>query len=324
MRQDVSAGSCLWRDVCVERGCRKGRLRAFRAGLHNRHDITEPAGLRKVLDIIRQEKPQNVWLSTECSAFSPMQNLNQRTAQQVKDLHNKQGEARKQHIAGLVIAYWARHCGAEVHWEWSRRCRAWKWDLMDKYRHAQHTHTCIVGGWRVGLHDPKTGHLVGKEWRVESTSEHFAKHMHLPCQGGACAGTHVACEGNLTRASAFYTPKFASRAVYYMQKLGNHMSESKPQLNMSVCQCHEFRWKGQSQTCPHCMYEWLPSTVYDLRSDAVAPETRNRTLRIKTTSGPRKAVRHLFHQPKRSTGSTKLGCCTVPPVMGVRRSSKRL
>ena len=146
---------------------------------------------------------------------------------------------------------------------------------MDKYRHAQHTHTCIVGGCRVGLHDTKTGHLVGKEWRVESTSEHFAKHMHLPCQGGACAGTHIACEGNLTRASAFYTPKFASRAVYYMQKLGNHMSESKPQLNMSVCQCREFRWKGQSQTCPHCMYESLPSTVYDLRSDAVAPETRN-------------------------------------------------
>ena len=92
----------------------KAGLRAFRAGLHNQHDITEPAGLRKVLDIIRHEKPQNVWLSTECSAFSPMQNLNQRTAQQVKDLHNKQREARKQHTAGLVIAYWARH--------WGRRC----------------------------------------------------------------------------------------------------------------------------------------------------------------------------------------------------------
>ena len=261
-------------DSLLSAAAEKQGLRAFRAGLHNRHDITDLGGLRRVLDVIRKERPQNVWLSTECSAFSPMQNLNQRNQQQVAELHRKQREARKQHIAGLVIAYWARHWGAEVHWEWSHRCRAWKWDLMDRYRYLQNTHTCIVGGCRVGLHDPKTGNVIGKEWRVETTSESFAKGFHMPCQGQQCQGNHTACEGSLTRASAFYTPKFASRAVFYMQKLSSVMSHCQ-QMNMSQCQCREFRFKGQSQTCPHCLYEWLPPLQQDLRSTAAAPTSTN-------------------------------------------------
>ena len=87
-------------------------LAAKRSGSHNQHDITDPAGLRRELEIIRREKPQNVYLSTECSASSPMQNLNQRTEQQVKDLQAKQREARKQHLAGLVIPFYARSQGS--------------------------------------------------------------------------------------------------------------------------------------------------------------------------------------------------------------------
>ena len=43
-----------------------------------------------------------MWISTECGAFSPIQNFNQRTEQQRKDLQDKQREARKQRIGGLL------------------------------------------------------------------------------------------------------------------------------------------------------------------------------------------------------------------------------
>ena len=230
-------------------------LTAKRASLFNQHDLTCPHGLRKILNIVTHEKPKHVWISTECSAFSPMQNLNQRTPQQVRDLQQKQREARKQHIAGLVMAYWARHQGAHVYWERSRKCRAWNWDLMDKWRKQEQTHTAIVGGCRVGLQDPKTGAVVGKEWRVVCTSKTFAEKFHLPCLREACAGNHTACEGHVTRASAFYTRKLAKRAVHYMQQ--NQNPEPVPTcLNMHECQCDVFKFKGQTQTCPTCMLQW--------------------------------------------------------------------
>ena len=176
-------------------------LSAERVSLFNGHDLTTPEGLRKTLQRVSECRPQNVWISTECGAFSPMQNLNQRNDQQKQDLRDKQRDARKQHIGGLVVAYHARSLGSEVHWEWSRRCRAWKWKLMDNLRQHMGTSTAIIGGCRVGLRDPKTQKFLGKEWRVETTSEVFAQKIHCPCLRDACQGDHALCEGKLTRMS---------------------------------------------------------------------------------------------------------------------------
>ena len=267
--QDLEQSSRLFLlEVCCDESSALGEaaekvgLSYFRAGLFNQHDLTDPHGPCRVLDLVRARKPKHVWISTECSSFSPMQNLNQRTPEQVKSLKQKQHEARKQHVAAMVVAYWGRHHGAEVHWEWSRRCRAWKWPNMDRFRSEHNTHTAIVGGCRVGLRDKKSGHLVGKEWRIETTSELFARNIHIPCLQASCEGPHVVCESHLTRMSAFYTPKFASRMIHYMQQVP-HVSQDMQNrckgdsLNMLQCQCHVFKCKGVSQTCPACMFQWL-------------------------------------------------------------------
>ena len=241
---------CSPESVLAEAAEKTGRS-AKRASLFNQHDLTTPEGLRKILHIVQSERPLNVWISTECGPFSPIQNLNQRTEQQKKDLENKQREARKQHIGGLVVAYYARQQGSHVHWEWSRKCRAWKWDLIGRWRHREKTSTCIVGGCRVGLQDPKTGGKLGKEWRIETTCARFAECMHLPCLGSACEGLHVQCQGSLTRQSAFYTKQFASRAVRYMSQ--NPPEEVSNHPWMQTCHCKEFRHKGIVQVCSRCI-----------------------------------------------------------------------
>lgn len=238
-------------------------LSAERVSLFNGHDLTTPEGLRKTLKRITECRPQNVWISTECGAFSPMQNLNQRTEQQREDLKDKQRVARKQHIGGLVVAYHARSLGSEVHWEWSRRCRAWKWKLMDIMRKHMNTHTAIIGGCRVGLRDPKTQKFLGKEWRVETTREVFAQKIHCPCLKDACQGEHALCEGKLTRMSAFYTPTTVKKLVFHMQKCNTTESvqaEIRGQDNNSFgkhydpnsCNCRLFRDGGLVQVCAKC------------------------------------------------------------------------
>ena len=270
----LEVGCC--EDSVLSAEVEKVGLEAQRASLFNQCDITDPCGLRRVLKIISQRKPLHVWISSECGAFSPFQNLNQRSEDQVRALEHKQREARKQHVAALVVGYWARYHGSHVHWEWARRCRAWKWPLMDRWRTVQGTSTAIVGGCRVGLQNPKTGEVIGKEWRVESTSKQFAEQLHLPCLHKLCPGNHTTCEGSLTRRSAYYTPKFAKRVVYYLQKVPayNRDVPGDECPDMSQCKCHEFKFKGYALTCPACMASWeATSKPQDHRSTALPTTT---------------------------------------------------
>ena len=241
-------------------------LSAERVSLFNGHDLTTPEGLRKTLQRVSEHRPQNVWISTECGAFSPMQNLNQRNEQQKQDLRDKQRAARKQHIGGLVVAYHARSLGSEVHWEWSRRCRAWKWKLMDNMRQHMGTSTAVIGGCRVGLRDPKTQKFLGKEWRVETTSEVFAQKIHCPCLRDACQGDHALCEGKLTRMSAFYTSTMVKKLVFHMKR---HHTTETVQATLSCqsnnrfgshydpdrCNCRLFRDGGLVQVCARCQLQ---------------------------------------------------------------------
>ena len=268
---------------------RKQGLRAERAGLFNGCDLTTPEGLRKVLKLVEEGRPEHVWISTECGAFSPMQNLNQRSDQQVQDLKEKQRDARKQHLGGLVVAYFARSQGSHIHWEWSRRCRAWKWKLMDRMKTQMKLHTAIVGGCRVGLKDPKTQKVVGKEWRIETTNERFACKVHLPCLREQCPKEHVVCEGSLTRMSAFYPETMAKRVIHHLRNQET-WEELQPQLttkglfqgelfskygqvyNPKKCNCDMFQDQGLVQVCSHCILQRGDHQIFVGEQEGENPE----------------------------------------------------
>ena len=199
-----------------------------RCSIWNGFDLTTGEGVKRVIQVLRDKRPLYVWLATECGPFSPIQNCNQKTPQQRDDLKRKQLEARKQHVGGLVVAYMAHKLGCVVGWEWSRRCRAWKWDMIDEWRKRCETKTAIIAGCQVGLKDPKTSKPLGKEWRVECTSERLADKIHSPCQCAKGPGVHALCEGQLTRQSAFYTRDMARKIIYHMVHLEDqeHVSRS--------------------------------------------------------------------------------------------------
>ena len=54
---------------------------------------------------------------------------------------------------------------------------------------------------------------MGKSWRVESTDADFARMLNLRCTHET---KHATCEGTDTRQTAYYTPEFADRVLYYM------------------------------------------------------------------------------------------------------------
>lgn len=190
-----------------------------RCSIWNGFDLTTGEGVKRVTQVLQEKRPLFVWLATECGPFSPIQNCNQRTPQHCEELKRKQTEARKQHVGGLIVAYIAVKLGCVVGWEWSRRCRAWKWDMIDERRKRCGTKTAIMSGCQVGLKDPKTSKPLGKEWRVECTSGKLAEKIHSPCKCNKGPGVHALCEGQMTRQSAFYTRDMARKIVYHMVHL---------------------------------------------------------------------------------------------------------
>ena len=197
-----------------------------------------------------------------------------------------------------MVPYYARSLGSEVHWEWSRRCRAWKWKNFERFREHVGTFTAIVGGCRVDLFVPNTRKFIQKEWRIETTHEGFAKSLHLPCLRNACQGEHTPCEGRLTRMSAFYPVKMAKRIIRCLRnlvtketvqscvELGRSEHPPKPQTGPFLvgdhCNCRLFRDQGLVQLCPKCILGSHKGEVFvgdDQEEDPLTPEEKNEWFR---------------------------------------------
>ena len=247
-----------------------------RCSVWNGCDLTTGEGVHNVLRILETKRPKFVWISTECGPFSPIQNLNQRNPKQIEELHEKQHEARKQHVGGLIVAHVAIGLGLVVCWEWSRRCRAWKWDMMDEFRNRFSMSTSIIGGCQVGLFDPKLQKPLGKEWRIECSNELLSKKIHSPCSCTDPRKQHAICEGSLTRRSAFYTKEFARKVVYHMihledqQSIGSVLRKDEvssetdvlvkdvPKKAFEKCWCKQVHKWNKQLTCPTCLMEKMP------------------------------------------------------------------
>ena len=202
--------------------------------------------------------------------FPPFRIVTKGREAQRQELLRKQTEARKQHVGGLIVAYMAQKLGCVVCWEWSRRCRAWKWELMDEWRNKCQTTTAIIAGCRVNLIDPKSNKPLGKEWRVESTNRRLAELIHSPC---SCQGhnVHAACEGSMTRPRRLYTKDMARKIVYHMVHLENnhtigvavhdhegsrehdHFSSKYPKEKFMTCWCKGIKKWNQELVCLGCV-----------------------------------------------------------------------
>ena len=238
--------ACSPTSVLTAEATKRG-LRADRMSIWNGHDLTCNEGIKKTLEVLKRERPDHLWISTECGAFSPMQNINRRTQE------------------GLLVAWYAFSLGCQVHWEWSRKCRAWKWPLMDEWRKVCGTQTAILSGCQVNLRGEKSGKLLGKEWRVESTSSTFSKAIHCPCQGPACKKSHGQAEGQDLKQTAFCTPELARRVLHHMirdvQQLPERGTVEERQreilelqgINMRHCMCRHWKLEQEDLVCPHCL-----------------------------------------------------------------------
>ena len=233
---------------------------AKRLSFWNGYDMTTSVGVRAVIKKIDEELPEHVWLSLECGPFSKMQNVNQRTAVQREQLQNKRANCIRQYIGGLLVYMHCFQKGIPVTWEWSETNDAWRLPMVQRVFQKYPPGFCVTKGCRVDLRDPKSKGLLQKGWKLATTHEDMCRRMELPRR---CDRPHIACEGNLTRMTAYYTDKMAKRVCSIIldgisneglwNELSGHSGIPRSRMPKAVtCSCNEVQHPRSPLKCNCC------------------------------------------------------------------------
>ena len=285
---------------------------AQRLSLWNNFDLSTNDGVRSVLDKIDTTRPSHVWISMECGPYSVMQNINQRTDAQKEELARKRREVLKQYVGGAIVYSYCIQKGIHVTWEWSQSCQAWRLPLVQQLAQRYQVYFAITRGCQVNLRDLK-GRFVSKGWKLMTTHPLLAVRMSLPCQCGPRV-EHVACEGSLTRKSAFYTAEFAKRVCEtilqgtttkdFQRELHGHHSEGDMFGKGTFCVCKELQQHGSQLKCGACRMSVEGLTGLGLAAEEQGPcqmsseEIQKRLYLLHSATG-HSPVRYLIQSLKK-------------------------
>ena len=131
-----------------------GESAAIRCSHENGYDLTTRDGVRRLCALVSSHRPRHVWISCDCGPYSPFQRINRRTPEQCDRLEEKRKAARLQYDGGIQVAKFARLCGAEIHFELSERCEAWKLPAIEKFVRDSKLREVTCNGCTVGLRVP--------------------------------------------------------------------------------------------------------------------------------------------------------------------------
>ena len=233
-----------------------------RVSVWNGGDLATSASVKLVLERVRRERPQNIWIATPCGPYSPLQRTNCRNPDQIAELEKKRAWARRVYVGAAVVARFAAQHGSHVTWEWSEKCEAWRFPWIQKMIRDLDMRFAITHGCRVGLRSAKDRKLLRKGWKIATTHSRLADCTQCTCQCGHHY-QHGRCEGKDAEASARYTPEYAKRVAKVMcQELSHQQVIAECQGNSSLpvmfgvggtCQCDEPCFKNQQQPCGQCV-----------------------------------------------------------------------
>lgn len=167
--------------------------------------IWERTLVRLVMSQVNRLKPKHVYISPECGPYSPVQNMNQRSEQQKRDLEEKRRLVLKQYVGACCVYQHCVQSGVHVTWEWSERCQGWRLPIMQNLQQKYGLFTAVVYGCQVNLRHHRKADLMKKGWKLMTTHRRVAEFMRLPCR---CPRQyqHAVCEGDMARKTAYYTP----------------------------------------------------------------------------------------------------------------------
>ncbi|CAK0837902.1 unnamed protein product, partial [Prorocentrum cordatum] len=201
---------CCPEDSSLSKAVQDQGGKVFRCGLFNGIDMGTATGLRRALHLLRRLRPRRLVLSPPCTADCPIQNLNQKTAQQKATYLAKVRKARR--IQRNCKSLWEdskkiHDCHTEL--EQPASSRSWTRSPSIKAMRDQ-MHETIIHGCAYGFREARSGLLMRKAWRICSTGPEFGAKLGRTCSNRPGRGdnhTHRPIEdGQVVAQTAFYPP----------------------------------------------------------------------------------------------------------------------
>ena len=202
--QDCCGPPMIWEVCCrlestLANECQRLGIAAIRKTIENGYDVEKGQTVVRLLDEARREKPKRTWWSLKCTPWTNIQNINQRTEEQVEALRKKRQKGRKgvknslEAIKQMVI----EDPEMRFYWEWPKTAYAgWRLPEMRSFEKAMkeagvRLFWTEIHGCMMGVKAP-SGELLKKEWYIMTNDSDF----HWHCQV-LCDQSHVHREGGI-------------------------------------------------------------------------------------------------------------------------------
>ena len=237
---------------------------ASRCSWWNSGNLSTNEGVRHVLQRVDLESPTHVWISPPSDAFSPLQNLNQRSDSQQEALQEKRKEATSILVGAGVVFHACVQRGIHVSLELPERCQAWRLPILHSLKQKYSLFEAVTHRCRVGLRNSPKEPLMRKGWKLLTTHQRLSEIMNLPCR---CSKTfvHGKCEGRCTHRSELYTKEYTqkvAKAILQEHSSCTTMQECQGQTQLpplfgegSCCVCKEVSLPQRPRKCSHCLYK---------------------------------------------------------------------
>ena len=209
MRFVVQKTACLPNVCLVDVG-----LCAKRLCLETGHDFDKRETAENMVKRIEKQDVAAAWASPECKYFSPMQNLQKKTARYMRRLNRNRRKSKRQvrNCVLVLVAVMAK--GGIIYFEWPQRSQGWTigpirmlWKLAKRL--GQELRSVTINGCAYGMKNADRTRYLKKSWRILTNDVKFGARVGRTCPGNH---QHAVVQGRETRRSAFY-PRPMCKAI---------------------------------------------------------------------------------------------------------------
>ena len=226
--------------------------------------LKDGRGVKHILNQVTVLRPSHVWLAPPTEAYSPLQNVNQRSPQQQAELEVKRREAMKVYVGCCVVFHYCIQNGIHVTLEMSEHCQAGRLPILASLQSKYDLYKATTKGCRVGLREDnrRQGPLLQKGWRILTSQKRMAELMDLPCR---CSKhyRHGRCRSQEQTTTSRYTGEYArqvSQALLQELDYTTTFQELRGQSSLlsrfgegQRCVCSDVTLPNRPRQCGFCL-----------------------------------------------------------------------
>ena len=218
----------LWEICCAPNStltaeCQRVGFQAERFSLHNGYDVDSERCINYLCLQVSQKKPTKLWAATKCTPWTSIQNMNQRTPEQIERLKRLRQKSRRQ-VRGVVKVFKEAVNrspeAVDIYFEWPTRASAgWSIPELTEFKqwlmkcHGKQLYFCRIDGCMVGLTDGGSRKPIHKPWTIMTTDYDFYCKAWCTCDGQHDHEPLFGSGSVKVSQSAFYPPAMARRIV---------------------------------------------------------------------------------------------------------------